>query len=233
MRRRSMVAIGVALAAAAGLVATAVVAFPSGPLGRVAAGPHQLPVTLEGSVFGMCMPDLTRLNSEMEAARPPGVAPEPGTEFLAFSTSGSGGSFTATVEAPGFWRIDASRTGVALASEHGTSDRSDAPPITPAALAIARHLYACLSPYRFVDETTSLASSSQLVRWYKYDTTVLWSCLAAHGLDVGDPPSREDFSDPFRAQSVDPFRDVKVSRRTLPHLLAAVQNCPLRPAYSR
>jgi hypothetical protein len=232
MRRRSRVAVVASLFVVSGFVVAAVVAIPSGTVGRVAAGQVKLPVTLEASLFGLCMPDIDELIAEMDAARPD-AAGETAFDGLAFSTSGAGGDFTASVEAPGAWRVDASRAGVTMASEYGKSDRSSAPPLTPAALDFARQLYDCLSTYRFVDETTSLASSSQLVQWYKYDRTVLWPCLAAHGLAVGDPPSREDFADPFRAQSVDPFRDVKVSKSTIPKLLAAVQQCPLRPSYLR
>jgi hypothetical protein len=219
--RRTLVAAGVAVIVASGLVVAGVLAFPSGTVGRVATGEERLPVTLEGSVFRLCGPNLNELAVQADA------------QSLRLWTEGSGGSYSVGVEKPETWRVEATRAGVTVLPEHGGPAAVEVSESTMAAVAFAQQAYECLSRYRFVDETTSLASSSQLVQWYKYDTLVLWPCLTAQGLDVADPPSREDFSDPFRAQSVDPFRDVKVTNQTLPLLLAAMQNCPLRPSYLR
>src|SRR4051812_42630995 len=116
MRRRGLVAIGATVLAVAAVAVTAVLAFPSAPVGRVAAGERHLPASLEGSVTALCMPDLTTLISEIEAARAQGATSTPGIEGLDLSTEGSGRSLKASVEAPGFWRVDASRAGVTLAS---------------------------------------------------------------------------------------------------------------------
>src|SRR4051794_23984411 len=120
MRRRGFVAIGAALVVVAAVAVTAVLAFPSGPVGRAVAGERHLPASLEGSVTALCMPDVNKLIGEIEAARTQGAASASGIESFAFSTEGTGGSFKASVEAPGFWRVDASRAGVTLASETGT-----------------------------------------------------------------------------------------------------------------
>ena len=221
MRRRSVVAIGAAVLAAAGLVAAAVLGFPAGTVGRTAAGQIHLPVTLEGAVFQSCMPTTDEPLSTGAY------------QSLAFTTRGSGGSFSASVEVPGAWHVDAGRAGVTIVEEHGTRSPDGPVAPTPAAVALAQHLYSCLAPYRFVDETTHEATSSQLVQWYKYDVLVLWPCLAAHGLQVGDPPTRADFSDPFRAQSVNPYQDGEIGKLSLHRLLTAVQECPMRPPFLR
>jgi hypothetical protein len=234
MRRRTVVATAVALVVGAGLVVGAVVAFPSGTVGRVAAGgQQQLPASMAPSMFGLCDADLDDLGAEMVVGQSDGSPSQAGTGTLAFSIEGSGASFAVSVREVGVWRVDASRAGVTLVNENSTLDPAAVSAHTSAAVAYTQQLYECLSRYRFVDETTSLASSSQLVQWYKYDALVLWPCLTAHGLKVGDPPSRADFSDPFRAQGVDPFQGLTVSRRTLPQLLAAVRECPVHPSYLR
>jgi hypothetical protein len=231
MRRRTALGFGAVLLATVALVATAVLAFPTGSVGRAASAQPKLPTTLEPSVFRLCLPDVTELTAAVDADLSHGSYAEAIPHYLAFSTQGSGPSFSATVEAPGAWRVEASRTGATVTGENGTAGGSGAVSYAPRAIEVAQEMYACMSPYRFVDETTTLATSSQLVQRYKYDTTVLWPCLAAHGLEVGDPPDREDFSDAFRAQSVDPLAGVKVSERTLPRLIAAVRDCPLHPSY--
>jgi hypothetical protein len=231
MRRRTAFGFGAALLAAAAVVATAVLAFPTGSAGRAASAQPKLPTTLEPSVFRLCLPHVSELTAAVDADLSHGSLSEAIPQYLAYSTQGSGPSFSASVEAPGAWRVEANRTGATIATENGAGDGSGAVLYAPHAIAVAQQMYDCMSPYRFVDETTTLATSSQLVQRYKYDTTVLWPCLAAHGLEVGDPPDREDFSDAFRAQSVDPFAGVKVSERTLPRLIAAVRDCPLHPTY--
>lgn len=229
MRRRRLVAIAAGAVIVAALVAVAALAFPTGTVGRVAAGPVRVPASLEGQMFAMCLPDTGELTAELDKARS-GAQPEAGALYLTFSTEGSGRSFTARVEAPGAWRVEASRSGVAIVDEQQPVP-TDAVARTPAAVAFAQQFYSCLSQYHFIDETPPIASSAQLVQRYRYDTAVLWPCLEAHGLDVGDPPTRADFADPFRAQAVDPYRGVNVTSTTLPRVLAAVRECPLNPAY--
>lgn len=232
MRRRTPVAIGAAFVAAAGLVVAAILAFPTGqpdPRVRGGSGQAKLPLSLQSAVFDLCRTGVDRLAAELDAAQTESDLPDQ----LRFSTAGSGASFTASIELPGLWRLDADRDGVTVSGSDQGEEPTAATPFLPEAVGVAHHLYDCVSRYRFVDQTTPLASSSQLVQWYKYDTTVLWPCLTAHGLDIGDPPLRADFSDAFRAQSVDPFQGMEISKRTLPHLVAAVQDCPVRPSYLR
>ncbi len=233
MRRRStrqaVVLAGAALVVAAGLVVTAALAFPVHRVGRIASGATALPDTLRPYAFSLCHPDLGSLSAELDALQ----TRETPVQYMAVTTDGSGGSFTATVEAPGVWRVQASRAGVTVEGEKIGLGDSDAAAQAPEAVAVAQKLYDCLSKYRFVDETTPLATSSQLVQWYKYDTVVLWPCLAAHGIKVGDPPTRADFSDPFRAQAVNPFQNLQLGAGSRPKLLAAVRQCPVRPSYLR
>jgi len=229
MRRRTALAIGAALFVVAGLVVTAVVAFPSRHVARVASADVPLPLSLEPALFQLCGPRLDRLVAELDADR---AAGDLAAQYATMTTEGSGGSFSAVIEA-GAWRVEASRAGVTVVNEDGRASSPELAAYLPDAVTAARELYSCFSQYRFVDETTPLASSSQLVQWYKYDSAVLWPCLAAHGLKVGDPPSRADFSDPFRAQGIDPFSGLTVSKATLPKVLAAVRECPAHPSYLR
>lgn len=232
MRRRSVLAISAAVLVAAGLVTTAVLAFPVGTVGRASGGPMPLPATLEGQMFGYCLPDTTALVDAIDRARTDGAGDQASPELMSVSTNGSGASFSATVEGTDGWQVEVDRTGVTV-SGGAAGTAAAAAPFSQEAIALARQLYLCESQYRFVDESTHEATSSQLVQWYKYDVGVLWPCLAAHGLRVGDPPTREDFSDPFRAQSVDPYQGVKLGERSLAHVLAAVRDCPLRPPFLR
>jgi hypothetical protein len=82
-----------------------------------------------------------------------------GTAYL-FSTQGPGDAFTARIEEPGAWRVDAGRRGATVLSEDG-------------------------------------------------------------------------FTNAFTALTVDPFVGLDPSRRELPRLISAVQDCPLRPSYLR
>lgn len=226
MGRRVFVTAAAVLALTAGLVVTAVLAFPAGRDGRFAAGPTPVPASLESYVFTMCEPNLDRLTAEL-------TPHAEGNQVLAISTDGSGSTLSVGVEAPGAWRVEASRAGVTVENENenGMAVGSAVAPPVSEAIAAAQELYTCLSRFRFVDVITPATSSSQLVQWYKYDAVVLWPCLAAHGVDVGDPPSRQDFADAFRAQGVDPFQELNFDPGTIPDLVAALRQCPLRPSY--
>src|SRR3954451_6742982 len=119
MRRRTVVATAVALVVGAGLVVGAVVAFPAGTVGRVAAGGQgQLPASMEGWMFGQCTSDLDDLAAEMVVGQSDGSVSQAETGSLAFSTEGSGASYTVSVREVGVWRVDASRAGVTLVNEN-------------------------------------------------------------------------------------------------------------------
>ena len=231
MRRRTSLAIAGAAAVATGFVVTAVLAFPTGGPGRAIAAPTELPVTLEPFVFNLCLPSTDALGVAADSDTGGGSNSTPGVDYVAFSTRGSGGALTVTVEAPGVWSIEASRRGVTVQDERGAVSAATALVPAPSAITIAQQMYDCLSPYRFVEESTKSASSSTLLQLDRYESTVLWPCLAGQGLNVGDPPTRADFATVFAAQSVDPFRGLNLSRQELPRLIAAAQRCPLRPSY--
>ena len=229
MRRRTPLAIAGAAAVAAGLVVTAVLTFPTGGPARSLAAPTELPVTLEPFVFNLCLPSTDVLGAAADSEAAGGSDAAPGADYIALSTRGAGGSLSVTIEAPDVWSIDATRRGVTVKNEGGTAANGPA----AGAIAVAQQMYDCLAPYRFVEQPTTGRSSSQLLQLYKYDSTVLWPCLAAHGLRLGPAPTRADFANDSAAQSVDPFRGLNLSRRTLPRLVAAARGCPLRPAYLR
>jgi len=230
MRRRSVIAIGAAVVAVAGLVVTAVLVFPAGTVGRVSAGPTRLPQSLREQLFDYCLPDTTKLIDAFDKTHTTATGSSSTPDYLSVSTDGSGASFSATVEATGDWKVDADRTGITVSAGAGVSAAAPAE-FSREAVAFVQKLYACGSQYRFVDETSHEATSSQLVQWYKYDVGVLWPCLTAHGLHVGDPPTRAEFSDPFRAQAVDPYQGLKLGKGSMDRVLAAVRDCPQRPPF--
>jgi len=230
MRRRSVIAIGAAVVAVAGLVVTAVLVFPAGTVGRVSAGPTRLPQSLREQLFDYCLPDTTTLIDAFDKTHTPATGSTSTPDYLSVSTDGSGASFSATVEATGDWKVDADRSGIRVSAGAGGSAAAPAE-FSHEAVDFVQKLYACGSKYRFVDETSHEATSSQLVQWYKYDVGVLWPCLRAHGLHVGDPPTRAEFSDPFRAQAVDPYQGLKLGKGSMDRVLAAVRDCPQRPPF--
>ena len=230
MRRLAPFAIGGALLLAV-VVAAAALTFPTSGPGRGTARPTELPAQLEPFVFDLCMPSLAGIESGIGTDAADAADGAVGAAYL-ISTTGSGSDFTARIEEPGAWRVDAGRRGATILSEDGHEDGGKVPPVFRA-VAFAKQMYDCLAPYRFVEPSTLPSSSSKLLQLYKYDDSVLWPCLAAHGLKVGDPPSREEFADAFRAQSVDPFVGLDISRRELPRVISAAQDCPLRPSYLR
>jgi hypothetical protein len=226
MRRRTAVTGAVVLLVVAALVTTAVAAFPARTVGRVASGPIRLPRSFEPSVSRFCLSDLGTLTEVITA--PSGDPAR--ADGIMFTTQLTGGRYIITIASPGSWVVEASRRGVTATGSKVALGGSDAQQASQA-VAIAQRLYACLSQYEFVDGSTPYASNSQLVQQYKYDSLVLWPCLRARGLNVGPGPSRADFSDPFRAQAVDPFGELDVTQYSLRRLVAAVRACPLRPSY--
>jgi len=230
MRRRSVIAIAAALVVVAALVVTAVLVFPAGTVGRVSAGPTRLPQSLREQLFDYCLPDTTKLIDAFDKTHTTATGSSSTPDYLSVSTDGSGASFSATVEATGDWKVDADRSGIRVSA--GAGDLAAAPAeFSHEAVDFVQKLYACGSKYSFVDETSHEATSSQLVQWYKYDVGVLWPCLRAHGLHVGDPPTRAEFSDPFRAQAVDPYQGLKLGKGSMDRVLAAVRDCPQRPPF--
>lgn len=228
MRRPAQLAIAGA-ALLAGVVVAAALTFPGGGPGRRTATPTDLPSQLEPFVFTMCMPSSSAADSDIGPTTAPGSETVTSATFV-FSTQESRSVFTARIELPGAWRVDAGRRGATVLSEDGHEDGGTVPPVFRA-VTLAKQMYDCLAPYRFVEQSAPPSSSSQLLQLYRYDDSVLWPCLASHGLKVGDPPNREDFANAFTASAVDPFRGLNLSGRELPRLIAAAQACPLRPSY--
>jgi hypothetical protein len=174
------------------------------------------------------MPDLGSLLPETGTTTPDGA---PQSVALTFGAGTESGSFSIRIES-GSWVVEASRAGVTAEGSKVAVAGADAEQAS-VAVAIAQQTYDCVSRYQFADVSTPHATSSQLVQQYKYDTTVLWPCLRARGLKPGPAPSRQDFSDPFRAQGVDPFGELDVSGASLRTLVDAARACPPSPAYLR
>lgn len=215
----------------AGVVVAAALTFPTGGAGRRTATPTELPSQLEPFVFSLCMPASSGIGSDDGSETGDGSATVTSATFV-FSTQESSSVVSARIELPGAWQVDAGRRGATVRSEDGHEDGGTVPPVFRA-VALAKQMYDCLAPYRFVEPSVLPSTSSQLLQLYRYDSSVLWPCLAAHGLKVGAPPSREDFANAFTASAVDPFRGLNLSKPELPRLIAAAQDCPLRPSYLR
>jgi hypothetical protein len=73
------------------------------------------------------------------------------------------------------------------------------------------------------------SDSAGLLLLWKYETTVLWPCIAQHGVDAGPPPSRADVlsGDPLL---IDPY--ARLHLQLAAHTLAQLRaDCPAVPAY--
>jgi hypothetical protein len=224
MRRRAVLAVGAVAVVAAALAVTAVAASPSASIAR-ATGPTRLPSSLQLSVARLCMSDLGSLLGDMGTTTDGG----PQSIALTFGTRAAPGSFSIRIDS-GSWFVEASRAGVTATGSKVALGGTDTEQ-SSVAMAIAQKTYDCVSQYQFADDSTPHATSSQLVQQYRYDTAVLWPCLRARGLKPGPAPSRQDFSDPFRAQGVDPFGELDASGASLRSLVDAVRACPPSPAY--
>jgi hypothetical protein len=230
MRRRTTAAIGGVALAGIAVVAAATLTFPTAPTALVTPTPIELPHELERVVFMACLPGLYA--GSADAGSEPkgdggGVVAEQG--FL-FSSDGSTGALSVRIESVGDWSVSVSSTGANMRSERSSDNPQRITAIADAVTPTARSLYNCMAPYRFAahDELPA-RSSGQLLQQYRYDAAVLWPCLIAHGIDPGVLPSRDQFTASFLP--VDPLSSMKLTRRTLPRLAAALQACPLRPAY--
>lgn len=237
MRRRA-VAVGGAVIAALVLVGLATQAFPTVQAGA-ASKPVRLPHELEHLVFMACLPGLypgadgASLTAAADAARngvnAGGVAAEQG--FI-FSSDGSGGATSVRIEAVGDWSVSVSSAGAMMRSRRSGGNPARTSSIAAAVIPAAQSLYDCMAPYRFEsDEAQRPASSAELLQLYRYDTAVLWPCLASQGIDMGHPPSRAQFTAPSSALVADPLSTVAVTKKMLSRLAPALRECPLRPAY--
>lgn len=231
MRRRT-IAVGGAVLVVLAVVVLAAQAFPRAPAGG-ASQPIQLPQELEHLVFLACLPGLYPGSVDAGAAAngvaAGGVAAEQG--FL-FSSEGSPGALSVRIEAAGDWSVTVSSSGATMRNERPSADQTQMISIASAVIPAAQSLYKCMAPYRFdARESEPPRSRAQLLQLYRYDRAVLWPCLKSRGIDLGDPPSRDQFVSAFSTLTADPISAMTVTRETLPRLAAALQACPLRPAY--
>jgi len=229
MRRRT-IAVGGAVLAALVIVVPAVLAFPAAPAGA-ATKPVELPQELEHLVFFACLPGLYPGSGDagQGAAAPGAVAAEQG---FVFSSDGSHGPLSVRIEAAGDWSVTVSSTGATLRNERPSADQAQMASIASAAIPAAQSLYDCMAPFRFsARDEEPPRTSAQLLQLYRYDIAVLWPCLASQGIDVGDPPSRDQFVSSFSARTADPLAAMTVTKGMLPRLVPALRACPLRPAY--
>lgn len=220
MRRVVRAAIAGAAVALLAIVAAALLVFPREPVSRATSQPAELPQELAPLVVSWCTPGL--------------ALPDPDTssQGLAFGIDGSGSGLSVQIESVGDWAVTVDRTGTSMLSERSGADATRMLSAASDAIPAARSLYNCLAPYRFAaHDLTPPSSSSKLLQLYRYDSTVLWPCLQSHGIDVGDPPSRDQFVSRSSARTADPFSAMTPTRKMLPRLVAALQACPLRPAY--
>jgi len=231
MRRRT-IAVGGAILVALAVVVLAARAFPTAPAGA-ASKPVRLPHELEHLVFLACLPGLdprsVDAGTAADGAAAGGVAAEQG--FL-FSSTGTPGALSVRIEAAGDWSVTVNRTGATMQNERPSADQTQMISIASSVIPAAQSLYNCMAPYRFdAHDAEPPRSSAELLQLYRYDKAVLWPCLRSRGIDLGDPPSRDQFVSTFSALTADPISAMTVTRKTLPRLAAALQACPLRPAY--
>jgi hypothetical protein len=227
MRRRTAVVGGAAVVLLAVLTAAAL-AFPTGAAVRATSRPVQLPRELQQTVFWMCLPGLY----PGFASAGSGGDQVDAVQGFGFSSKGSGASLSVKIESPGDWSVSVDRSGAVLHNERPSADETQLVSIASQVIPAATSLYNCMEPYHFAaHELQPPSSGAQLLQLYRYDTAVLWPCLASHGIDVGDPPSRDQFVSSFSALTADPISAMTVTRELLPRLGPALRACPLRPAY--
>lgn len=227
MRRRARVATGGGILVAVCVVAVAALSFPTGAAARGISKPVELPQDLQWTLFGTCLPGLDP--ASLDSSSDGGVQ---GVQGFRFSAAGSAGGLSVEIEAMGDWSVAVTRTGAVFRNERPSADETQIASIASAVLPAARSLYTCMAPFRFARHATEPpTSSAQLLQLYRYDTNVLWPCLTSHGIDVGDPPSRDQFVNSLSARTADPFAAMTLTSKTLPHLIPALRACPIRPAY--
>jgi hypothetical protein len=220
MRRLVRVAIGGGAVALLLVIVTALLAFPNAPVRRASSQPVELPQEFAPFVLDWCTPEFSLPASDSTSGS------------LNFVIDGWGSGLSVQIEEAGDWAVTVTRAGVSTVNERSDAD---APRVISAAsdvIPAAQSLYQCLARYRFAaHDFKPPSSSSQLLQLYRYDSTVLWPCLTSHGINVGDPPSRDQFVSSSSALTADPFSALTPTRKLLPHLVAALRACPLRPAY--
>lgn len=135
------------------------------------------------------------------------------------------------IEAVGEWSVSVNNVGATLRVERSSDNPARTDAIAAAVTPTARSLYDCMATYRFAaHDAETPRTSAQLLQLYRYDTAVLWPCLRSQGLDVGDPPSRDQFRS-FSAVTADPLSALTLSKKSLPRLVPALRACPLWPPY--
>lgn len=228
MRRRTTAAVGGAAITVLAVVLVAALSFPTAPAPRPSSQQVVLPEDLEPVVFMACLPGLFP-GSAAAGSTAGGVTAEQG---FVFSTNGSAAAFSVRIEAAGDWSVSVNRAGATMRSERSSDNPARISSIAAEVIPTARSLYRCMAPYHFaVHVAQSPDSSARLLQLYRYDREVLWPCLTSHGIDVGDPPTRDQFTSSFSALTADPMKSMTLTRKTLPRLAAALRACPLRPAY--
>lgn len=232
MRRRTTGVVGGAVVGLLAVLTAAALAFPSGEGARATSRPVELPRELQQTVFWMCEPGLyPGFDAGFDSAPSDGEGVDATQGFL-FSSKGSGAALSVKIEEVGNWSVSVDRAGATIHNERPSADETQLVPIASQVIPAATSLYNCMAPYRFAaHDFQPPASSAQLLQQYRYDTAVLWPCLTSHGIDVGDPPSRDQFVDSFSALTADPILAMTVTRKLLPRLASALRSCPLRPAY--
>jgi hypothetical protein len=232
MRRRTTVAVGGGLLVVLLVAAAAVLTFPTSATARSTSKPVELPRELQQLVFWTCLPGLFPA-SDSAVPDSGGVNAVQGFDFSSTgSTTGSGSGFSVRIESVGDWSVSVGRAGAVVQNERPSADQTQLVAITSEVIPAAQSLYNCMAPYRFAaHDLEPPSSSAQLLQLYRYDALVLWPCLTSHGIDVGDPPSRDQFVSSFSALTADPIAAITPSRKMLPRLATALRACPLRPAY--
>jgi hypothetical protein len=230
MRRRMTAAVGGTVLAAIAVVTLATLTFPTAPEPRALSTPTVLPHALEQVVFLACLPGLYP-GSGGAGSSGAGVFAEQGFRF---SSDGSDTSLSVRIESVGDWAISVTSTGASMRSERSSDDPQRITSISAAVTPTARSLYQCMAPYRFAgSDAQPPRSRAQLLQLYRYETAVLWPCLTSHGIDAGAPPSRSQFIDTSSALTTNPLSAMRLTRKTLPRLVPALQACPLLPDYLR
>ena len=219
MRRRASL-----LIAAAALVIVALLLAGCASPPRASSRTAALPGLLEPYVDEHCFTDAALPVDFSDAST--------GLDKVQVSIHGSGDRLVAVVESPDSWQVVAGRSGVEVTRQDGSADTAAGLSAASIAVGMATRMRECMAPYRFAVPSADVRlSSSQLLQLYKYETGVLWPCLAAHGLDPGDPPTRAQFLSSFSTTTINPFRNVSLSDRGLNRAVSAARACPMTPAY--
>jgi len=227
MRRATTAAVGGAAIAALAVVVAAALSFPTAAVAPTTRQ-VELPQELEHLIFFACLPGLDPGAGDADTNAGTVTA----QQGLAFSTSGSGPALSVRIEEVGDWSVSVDSIGATMRVERPSDSQARTDAIAAAVTPTARSLYNCMAPYRFAAHAAPAPrSSAQLLQLYRYDTAVLWPCLRSQGIDVGDPPSRDQFTSSSSAVIADPLSVITLSKKSLPRLVPALRACPLWPPY--